>query len=298
MDGILNVYKEADWTSNDVVQKLRGILHTKKIGHGGTLDPMVTGVLPIAVGHATRLLEYMDGAGKEYLAELTLGTATETEDAEGAVIETTPVVENSVSADNIDAVLQQFLGKISQVPPMYSAVKVNGKRLYEYARAGLTVERAAREVEIKGIERVSEVTYADNAASFRFRMACSKGTYVRTLCVDIARELGFSGHMSALTRTMANGLEVADALTLTEIQDVVAEDALTEILQPLSVAVSGLSRKNLSADEMEAVSHGKALSDAATSFSENEKVALFYGNEPVAIYEWHDEQLKAKKVLV
>lgn len=173
MNGILNVYKEAGWTSFDVVAKLRGILKTKKIGHGGTLDPQVTGVLPVAVGKATRLLEYMEEAGKVYEGEVTIGFSTETEDAEGEVIETTPV-PSTLSDEEIDEVMTRFVGEIQQVPPMYSAVKVKGKRLYEYGRAGQMVERPIRKVTIKSFTRTSPVTFEKGCARFTFRVACSR----------------------------------------------------------------------------------------------------------------------------
>lgn len=235
MNGILNVYKEAGWTSFDVVAKLRGILKTKKIGHGGTLDPQVTGVLPVAVGKATRLLEYMEEAGKVYEGEVTIGFSTETEDAEGEVIETTPV-PSTLSDEEIDEVMTRFVGEIQQVPPMYSAVKVKSKRLYEYARAGQMVERPIRKVTIKSFTRTSPVTFEKGCARFTFRVACSKGTYIRTLAVDLSDALGYAGHMSKLQRTAANGLHIADALTLEQIETLVKAEKLDEILQPNEVA--------------------------------------------------------------
>lgn len=300
MNGILNVYKEAGWTSFDVVAKLRGILKTKKIGHGGTLDPQVTGVLPIAVGKATRLLEYMEEAGKVYEGEVTLGFSTETEDAEGAVIEVTKVPTH-LSEETIDTAMAKFLGEIQQIPPMYSAVKVKGKRLYEYARAGENVERPIRQVMIKEFVRTSPITFKEDCARFTFRVACSKGTYVRTLAVDLAAALGYAGHMSKLQRTSANGLQIDDALTLEQIEEYAKLEELGQILQPKEVAVSDLPRIDLKSEQAEAVRVGKKfeLFDFE-NVDEEKKVALFYKEKLLAVYMKHPEKsgiLKPHKVI-
>ena len=165
MDGIINVKKEAGMTSHDVVFKLRKILGTKKIGHGGTLDPDVVGVLPIAVGKATRMVEFMQDEGKVYEGEITLGFSTTTEDASGEVVERTPV-EAPLDAVEVDRMIAQMVGEIEQVPPMYSAVKVNGRKLYEYARAGEEVERPVRQVTIYEFTRTSEISYKEGLAVF------------------------------------------------------------------------------------------------------------------------------------
>ena len=218
MDGIINIKKEAGMTSHDVVFKLRKILGTKKIGHGGTLDPDVVGVLPIAVGKATRMVEFMQDEGKIYEGEITLGFSTTTEDASGEVIERTPV-QDPLDADEVDRMIAQMVGEIEQVPPMYSAVKVNGRKLYEYARAGEEVERPIRQVTIYSFERTSPICYEDKVAHFTFRVKCSKGTYIRTLSVDLGEKLGYAAHMSHLTRTSAAGLQLEDSLTLEEIAE-------------------------------------------------------------------------------
>ena len=191
MDGIINVKKEAGMTSHDVVFKLRKILGTKKIGHGGTLDPDVVGVLPIAVGKATRMVEFMQDEGKIYEGEITLGFSTTTEDASGEVIERTPV-EAPLDSAEVDRMIAQMVGEIEQVPPMYSAVKVNGRKLYEYARAGEEVERPVRKVTIYEFARTGEIVYEEKTAGFPFRVKCSKGTYIRTLSVDLGQKLGLS----------------------------------------------------------------------------------------------------------
>jgi tRNA pseudouridine55 synthase len=297
MNGILNVYKEAGWTSNDVVQKLRGILRTKKVGHGGTLDPGVTGVLPVAVGKATRLLEYMDGGGKVYEGEVTLGISTETEDAEGAVIAQQAVAPILTEGD-VDASMASFIGPIRQVPPMYSAVKVNGKKLYEYARAGLTVVRPERVVEIKSFERTSALTFTDEkTAVFSFRVACSKGTYVRTLAVDLAARLGYPGHMSGLRRTMANGLTIDSALTLVEIEAARDAGRLEEIFQPMAFAVSELPHYELSESEYNDVRVGKRI-QAQVVDALDAPVTVFYDEKLVGVCLQQENELKAKKILI
>ena len=240
MDGIINVKKEAGMTSHDVVFKLRKILGTKKIGHGGTLDPDVVGVLPIAVGKATRMVEFMQDEGKIYEGEITLGFSTTTEDASGEIVEQTPV-EAPLDAAEVDRMIAQMVGEIEQVPPMYSAVKVNGRKLYEYARAGEEVERPVRQVTIYEFTRTSEIGYEEGLARFRFRVKCSKGTYIRTLSVDLGQKLGYAAHMSHLTRTSAAGLLLADALTLEEVAEKVAQGDLS-FLHPLEIGTGDLEK--------------------------------------------------------
>jgi len=218
LSGIINLKKEAGMTSHDAVFKLRKILKEKKIGHGGTLDPDVTGVLPIAVGKATRLIEYMQEEGKIYEGEITLGISTTTEDASGEVVEVTPV-SPELSQEMVDQTMATFVGQIVQIPPMYSAVKVDGRKLYEYARAGQEVERPKRTIEINSFERTSPLVAEGDLVRFTFRVKCGKGTYVRTLSVDLGAKLGYASHMSKLERTGSAGLALDDALTLAEISD-------------------------------------------------------------------------------
>ena len=206
-NGILIIDKPADWTSHDVVAKLRGIFRERRIGHGGTLDPMATGVLPIFVGRATRAVEFAAEGKKEYLAGLRLGTVTDTQDTTGTVTETHPV---TADRDALAAVLPRFTGDILQVPPMYSAIKKDGKKLYELARAGKEVERPPRPVTIHALELLEQT----GPGAFLLRVRCSKGTYVRTLCHDIGALLGCGGCMSSLRRTMAAGYTLPQAVTL------------------------------------------------------------------------------------
>ncbi|MCC8060111.1 MAG: tRNA pseudouridine(55) synthase TruB [Clostridiales bacterium] len=210
MDGILNVYKEKGYTSHDVVARLRGILHMKKIGHTGTLDPEAEGVLPVCLGQATKLCDLLTDKSKTYRAVLLLGRETDTQDTTGRTIRECPV---EVQEAQVCAVIAGFVGKYMQIPPMYSARKVNGKKLYELARAGKEVAREAREVEISDIQ-------IDEIALPRVTMtvSCSKGTYIRTLCHDIGETLGCGGCMEYLLRTRVGSFALADSLRLDAIE--------------------------------------------------------------------------------
>ena len=291
-NGIINVKKEAGMTSHDVVFRLRKVLGTKKIGHGGTLDPDVVGVLPIAVGKATRLVEYMQEEGKEYQGEITLGFATTTEDASGEVIEKTPV-DTIISEEAVDAAMKTFIGNITQIPPMYSAVKVNGRKLYEYARAGETVERPERQVTIYGFERTSPITQADGCASFTFTVTCSKGTYIRTLSVDLGKSLGYAAHMSALKRTKAAGLSLENALTIDEIKERVEADDLA-FMHPLELGVGDLPRVDVDDAAMQEISFGRFL----TLDAQAPLLAAFHEGRLVAILESREALYKPKKVFL
>ena len=210
-DGIVIIDKPAGWTSMDVCAKLRGILKTKKVGHAGTLDPMATGVLPVFVGNATRGVSFAEEGKKEYVATLHLGEVTDTQDSTGTVLEGHEV---TVSRADVEVVLPQFTGKIEQIPPMYSAIKIGGQKLYDLARQGKEVERKPRRITIYELELLEQVSPAD----YRLRVLCSKGTYIRTLCHDIGQALGCGGCMSSLRRTMAAGYTIADAVTIEDVQ--------------------------------------------------------------------------------
>ncbi|MDK8090783.1 tRNA pseudouridine(55) synthase TruB [Streptococcus intermedius] len=292
MNGIINLRKEAGMTSHDAVFKLRKILKTKKIGHGGTLDPDVVGVLPIAVGKATRLVEFMQEEGKVYEGEITLGCSTTTEDASGDLLERTPVTE-LLEEVLIDEAIESMTGEICQIPPMYSAVKVNGRKLYEYARAGQEVERPERQVTIYSFERTSPISYEDEQARFRFRVKCSKGTYVRTLSVDLGAKLGFASHMSQLTRISSAGMSLEDALTLDEIAERVAEEDFS-FLQPLELGIGDLVKIDLTKEQAEDVRFGRFI-----DVNSNEtQVAGFFQGKLLAILEKRDEEYKPRKVFL
>lgn len=228
MDGIINIYKEAGFTSFDVVAKLRGILKQKKIGHTGTLDPDAEGVLPICVGKATKICEYLTEKDKIYEAILHLGITTDTQDMSGTVLATKDV---QISAEALQEIICGFVGKQKQIPPMYSALKVNGQKLCDLARKGIEVERKAREIEVFSIE----ILHMD-LPRVSLRIHCSKGTYIRTLCQDIGEAAGCGGCMEKLLRTKTAGFSLDTALRLREIEDIVkenAKDSIEDILIPI-----------------------------------------------------------------
>ena len=220
--GILIVDKPAGWTSQDVVAKLRGVFHEKRIGHGGTLDPMATGVLPVFVGRATRAVEFFEHAEKTYVADLLLGTVTDTQDTTGTVLSQHAV---DVPPAQLEAALSAFRGAQQQLPPMYSAVKIGGKKLYEIARKGKEVERTPREITVYALELLDV-----SGATARLRIHCSKGTYVRTLCHDIGAALGCGGCMAALRRVQAGAYTEAEAIPL---ETIVADPQPEALLRPI-----------------------------------------------------------------
>ena len=250
-NGVLNVYKEAGFTSHDVVAKLRGICGQKKIGHTGTLDPDAVGVLPVCLGNATKLCDLLAGETKEYEAVLLLGRTTDTQDLTGTVLEERPVTADEKEAR--EAVLS-FLGEYDQIPPMYSALKVNGKKLYELARAGKEVERRPRRVRIDSLEilktELPEIT---------FRVECSKGTYIRTLCDDIGRKLGCGGTMKSLKRTRVGRFEIAQARTLKELEALAGEGRLEEALIPVEELFAGCPRLMVKPEWERLVRNGNEL---------------------------------------
>lgn len=257
LTGVLAVYKPAGYTSHDVVAKARRILGMKRIGHTGTLDPQVTGVLPLCLGRATRVVEYIQELPKEYVATLRLGLSSDTEDMTGTITET--VDEVHVTEAEVLEVLNSFKGVISQVPPMYSAVKVDGKRLYELAREGKTVERKSREVEIYEIE-MTDMVWNGNYPDITFRVLCSKGTYIRTLCVDIGRALGLPGVMVELTRTMSAGISASHCLTLEQIAEHKEAGTLEQHLIAADEAISHLPRHSVIDEKKKAAMQGQRLS--------------------------------------
>ena len=225
MDGIINVYKEKGFTSHDVVAKLRGILRMKKIGHTGTLDPAAEGVLPVCLGKGTRLCDMLTDKTKTYRAVLLLGQETDTQDTTGVVQAEYPV---HVTEEEVRKAIVSFLGDYMQIPPMYSALKVNGKKLYELARQGKEVERQARPVQILDIQIESI-----DLPRATFFVTCSKGTYIRTLCYDIGRKLGCGGCMESLLRTRVDRFELKDSLTLSQIEKLRDEGRVEEAVVPV-----------------------------------------------------------------
>ncbi|KPJ23228.1 tRNA pseudouridine(55) synthase TruB [Streptococcus phocae] len=292
INGIINLKKEAGMTSHDAVFKLRKILHEKKIGHGGTLDPDVVGVLPIAVGKATRVIEYMTESGKQYEGEITLGYSTTTEDASGEVVEISRIPAD-LTEDSVDQAMATFLGTITQIPPMFSAVKVNGRKLYEYARANETVERPQRQVSIAQFQRTSPLTFTDTTCRFRFKVTCSKGTYVRTLAVDLGKSLGLASHMSSLVRTASAGLTLEKAYRLSDIAEMVSEEDMSFLL-PIKYGVADLPQVKLTMEDKTEISFGRKI----TLPTQDLLVAAFYEDDLVAILEARGDSYKPRKVLI
>lgn len=235
MNGIINVYKEKGFTSHDVVAVVRKTLNIKKVGHTGTLDPDAEGVLPICVGRGTKIADYIMSAGKQYLAEVTFGITTTTEDSSGEVIEEKNFVFNE---DKIREAVLKYVGEIHQIPPMYSAIKINGKKLYELAREGKEVERKSRQVNISKIEILKFLP----PNKVQLLVDCSKGTYIRTLCKDIGEDLGWGAHMSSLVRTQSGTFALENAIKLGELKTLVEQDRLHEALLPLEEALNEFNK--------------------------------------------------------
>ena len=252
-DGVLNVRKEAGWTSHDVVARIRGKLRGMKLGHAGTLDPAATGVLPLLVGRGTRIAEYLLEWDKTYLAGLRLGETTDTQDATGILLQRSPV--ESVTEDRILEVAAEFVGRLQQIPPMYSAIKVGGVPLYKAARAGRDIVRQAREVTVFHLDiidiRIPDVT---------LRLVCSKGTYIRTLCADIGDRLGVGGHMSTLVRERVGPLRVEQALTVDEVESQLREGTLAASMLTLDDALVGLPACRVGVGTARRVLHGMSVS--------------------------------------
>lgn len=232
MNGIILIDKPQDWTSHDVVAKLRGILHERRIGHSGTLDPLATGLLVVFVGRATRAVEFAEADSKEYIAGLRLGLSTDTQDISGNVI-----AECSDLPDEgaVRRAVNSFIGDIEQIPPMYSAIKIGGKKLYELARKGQSVERAPRKITVSSIEIIGR-----EGGDYLLKIACSKGTYVRTLCNDIGASLGCGACMSSLRRISASAFSVESAHSIDEVENAANEGQLVDLMLPVDTLFSAL----------------------------------------------------------
>lgn len=299
MNGIIPLWKERGMTSHDCVFKLRKILHTKKVGHTGTLDPEVEGVLPICIGRATKLAEYVTDEGKVYVAEITLGKSTTTEDATGETVATKDIAE--ISVEELQAALTKLTGKITQIPPMFSAVKVNGKKLYEYARAGIEVERPSRQVDIYSLVRLDGVSpLTESNPTFKLEISCGKGTYIRTLAVMIGELLGYPAHMSKLERTRSGFFKKEDCLTLAEIDEKVQAND-TDFLYPLEKGIESMAKLEIDEEIHAKVLNGVLLPKSLFQTVENEpRVALIFQEKLTAIYKPHPEKkdlFKPEKVI-
>lgn len=295
--GILPLIKPAGMTSHDCVYRIRKLYQTKKVGHTGTLDPAVTGVLPICIGRATKVAEYMSDFGKTYEAEVTLGFSTTTEDAEGEMVEQKAVTE-TWTEDQIKETLTSFLGEQVQTPPMYSAVKVNGKRLYEYARANQTVERPKRLITVHSIEFTSASKAQDDTYSIRFTVTCSKGTYIRTLAVSIGEALGYPAHMSKLVRTASGPFKLSECLSFEELGEMDMTSRLNQLV-PFERALEGWKTVEVAPDIEARIRNGAVLS--SEELNSSERVVVYSNtNELLAIYKPHPEKpgkMKPEKIL-
>lgn len=281
MDGVIPLWKPRGMTSHDCVQEIRKIFNTRKVGHTGTLDPMVEGVLPICINRATRIVPYLTKMDKTYNAQVQLGIATETEDAHGKIIEEKAVIP-SPSLRELDDVLQSFQGTITQIPPMYSAVRVKGKRLYEYARENEVVKRPKRQIEIYKIKRTSGLLKGDT--TFNFQVHCSQGTYIRTLCVDIGRKLNYPAHMSHLIRVTVGSFSQKETITFSQIAKAKQTNQLEKTVVSMLRALQHMVKIEVDAMIEKKISYGQKLKNT-TGLMTTEPFLLVKDDCLLAIYE-------------
>lgn len=281
--GFLNIYKPKGLTSHDVVARLRKITKVRQIGHTGTLDPFATGVLPICIGKATRLIEYLDD-DKEYLATVQFGKNTATYDLEGEI---TATFDKKVTEEDVKNTLKDFEGEISQIPPIYSAIKVNGKKLYDYARQGQDIEIKPRKVTISKIELKE---FDKTSQSAKITVACSKGTYIRSIAYDLGAKLGCGGYLTALERTKAGKFQVNTAIKLEYLTEV--SQIIENLINPLDML--NIPIHNLSENERERVSHGMSICNS--DFPDSDIVILSYGGRIYAIGKVEQNKILVKKV--
>lgn len=295
LSGIVNVYKEAGYTSHDVVAKMRGIFSQRKIGHTGTLDPDAVGVLPVCLGKATKVCDLITEKDKEYECTLLLGTSTDTQDISGEVLRTNEVNSDE---DSIRNAILSFVGRYDQIPPMYSALKVNGKKLYDLARQGIEVERKLRTVYINQIEilniEVPEIT---------MRVSCSKGTYIRTLCNDIGEALGCGGCMKDLIRTKAAGFFIDQSLTLKEIETIVKAGEVNKILLPIDTVFPNHKKLYVCGEAAKLLYNGNRLpmdffkNLDENTLNEDEAVCVYsQENQFAGVYIWQKKNTDFKPV--
>lgn len=296
MNGILCVNKPQDFTSFDVVAKLRGILKMKRLGHGGTLDPMATGVLPVFVGTATKACDIMPDTTKSYSAGFRLGCTSDTQDCTGKILTQS---EMSVSSEALTEIIPQFTGKIMQLPPMYSAVQVNGKRLYDLARQGIEVERTPREIEVDAL-RLEE--YDPVKREGVLYISCSKGTYIRTIISDIGEKLGCGGIMTSLVRLSSGGFTLGDCYTFEEIQKARDEDRLEELILPIERVFEKLPKLRLGEAQTRMYRNGVKLDLARVhNIKRSEELYAVYGSDGsfigTASPDWENGVLRVAKNL-
>ena len=255
MNGIILVDKPQDWTSHDVVAKLRGVLHERRIGHSGTLDPLATGLLVVFVGRATRAVEFAEADSKEYITGLHLGVSTDTQDITGNIVASSGALPDEAA---LRAAIGRFIGDIEQIPPMYSAIKIGGKKLYELARRGESVERAPRKITVSAIDIAGR-----DGDDYILNISCSKGTYVRTLCSDIGEALGCGACMSSLRRTRAGVFSVDDAHSLADIEAAVREGRLSDIILPVDTLFASFPKLTVSQSAAKRLKNGNIIKISA-----------------------------------
>lgn len=292
-NGIINIHKEAGFTSHDVVAKMRGILGQKKIGHTGTLDPQATGVLPVCLGSGTKLCDMLTDRDKEYVAELLLGVSTDTQDTTGQVLAECPV---NCSEEQVQGAVMSFVGEYDQIPPMYSALKVDGKKLYELARAGREVERKARRVSIPEIEIL-----AMDLPVVKLRVVCSKGTYIRTLCSDIGDRLGCGGTMKSLVRTAVGRFLLADAITLGELEKLKDGNRIGDVVMAVDQFFADCPALHMEPEFERLLENGNAIYPNQTLekkyYAPGKQVRFYFGNGSFAgIYAYQAEQKRYRPV--
>ena len=292
--GIINVYKEKGFTSHDVVAKLRGIVGQKKIGHTGTLDPDATGVLPVCLGKATKLCDLLTDKNKTYEAVLLLGKTTDTQDITGEVLEEKST--EALTEEKVREAIEGFIGDYEQIPPMYSALKVNGKKLYELAREGKVIERKARPVKILDIQ-ILEI----DLPKVRMEVSCSKGTYIRTLCHDIGEKLGCGGCMESLIRTRVSTFRIEDAKTLDEIETLKQEGKLAELLVPIDAMFTSYPKITVKDDWKAFAKNGnpldlKMLKEACGQDEETQVRLYDESGKFIAIYQWKEKKYHIVKM--
>jgi len=287
MTGILVVNKPMDYTSHDVIAILKGITGEKKIGHTGTLDPNATGVLPVCFGKATRLIEYMEVSPKSYACKMKLGCSSNTDDIWGEVIENGPF--EFPSQEKTEEFLKSFLGDIKQVPPMYSAVCVNGRRLYSYARAGESVEVKPRSVHIYSI---SMTGYFPCTSEISFNITCSRGTYIRTICSDFGKILSCGAVMTSLTRTATSGFDISQSYDFEELRKMNKED-IEKLCHPIDKAIGDMERLSLPENKEAFFKNGMTISLEGI---DNYPIAVMSGDDLIAIARRENNKLKPIKV--
>jgi len=292
MNGILVIDKPKEYTSHDIIAILSGILHEKHLGHTGTLDPNATGVLPICIGFSTKLIEYMESAKKTYVCTCKLGTKTDTQDIWGEVLETK---ESNISQDSIEKIIPQFIGEIEQIPSKYSAIRVNGRRLYSYAHSGDEVEIPSRKVTIYSLDLN---TFDEDKQEFSFTVCCSRGTYVRTICNDMGDILGCGACLKELRRTSCSGYDISEAIDFEKLRKMESSE-VEKLIRPIETAVSFMDRVNITEEQRKDFANGKHLKVAQGNIPMNSDCCVFCNEElsGIGLFD-NPNRIKPRKVFI